>query len=306
MPIIIPKDIPAYETLKKKAFVMDTARATSQDIRPLEILIVNLMPVKIQTENQILSLLANSPLQINITLLTTESYVGKNTPKSHLKRFYVHFDQIAERNFDGAILTGAPIEHLKFEEAVYWEEIVKIMDYLRRRCTSTLYLCWGAMAGLYYFYGIGKQKLPQKLFGVFKHKIVYNDLILSGLGDTVRIPHSRHSKIDEKAAREAARKTNIKILLEGEKSGISMLKDHKDVFMLGHPEYSRGVLHEEYGRDLRKGLKIKKPQNYYDRKGETVFEWRADASVIFGNWLNFCVYQDTYFELEKISDIDEV
>ena len=301
MPIIIPKDIPAFSELEKSAFVMDTARAKHQDIRALEILIINLMPTKIQTENQLLSLLANSPLQINITLLTTQSYVGKNTPQSHLDKFYVHSESIKGKSFDGAILTGAPIEHLDFEEVKYWRELCVIMDFLRAKCTSTLYLCWGAMAGLYYFHTIPKVALNAKLSGIYEHSIITQNVLLSGLGDIVRIPHSRYSGVDEAVAeritRESSQNKGLKILLKGADSGISLLKDEKDVFMLGHPEYGKFTLRDEYERDKAKGIEISTPINYFDTKGVVRYDWRADSSVIFANWLNFCVYQDTPFVL---------
>lgn len=297
MPIIIPKDIPAFSELEKSAFVMDTARAKHQDIRALEILIINLMPTKIQTENQLLSLLANSPLQINITLLTTQSYVGKNTPQSHLDKFYVHFESIKGKSFDGAILTGAPIEHLDFEEVKYWRELCVIMDFLRAKCTSTLYLCWGAMAGLYYFHKIPKVALIAKLSGIYEHSIITQNVLLSGLGDIVRIPHSRYSGVDEAVAERIARESSLDILLKGADSGISLLKDEKDIFMLGHPEYGKFTLRDEYERDKAKGIEISAPINYFDAKGVVRYDWRADSSVIFANWLNFCVYQDTPFVL---------
>lgn len=297
MPIIIPKDIPAFSELEKSAFVMDTARAKHQDIRALEILIINLMPTKIQTENQLLSLLANSPLQINITLLTTQSYVGKNTPQSHLDKFYVHFESIKSRSFDGAILTGAPIEHLDFEEVKYWRELCVIMDFLRAKCTSTLYLCWGAMAGLYYFHKIPKVALNAKLSGIYEHSIITQNVLLSGLGDIVRIPHSRYSGVDEAVAERITRESSLDILLKGADSGISLLKDEKDIFMLGHPEYGKFTLRDEYERDKAKGIEISTPINYFDAKGVVRYDWRADSSVIFANWLNFCVYQDTPFVL---------
>ena len=294
MPVIIPKAIPAFGVLKDNVFVMDTKRAFSQDIRTLEILLINLMPTKIQTENQILSLLANSPLQVSITLLATQSYIGKNTPKSHLDRFYKYFDQIINRRFDGAIVTGAPIEHLPFEDVQYWEELVQIMEFLRTHTTSTLYLCWGAMAGLYYFHNIQKIALKEKLFGIFEHDMIENDVLLSGLNDKVLMPHSRHSGVDEQQIRS---KDTLKILLQGKQSGISVLKDKRDIFILGHPEYAAQTLDEEYKRDKQKGLRIAKPENYYDTNGMIRMQWRSDASVLFGNWLNFSVYQDTPFAL---------
>lgn len=296
MPLIIPEDIPAFKALKEHAFIMGQKRAKSQDIRPLEVLIINLMPVKIETENQILALLANSPLQVNITLLSTATYIGKNTPKSHLDKFYVNFDSIKHKNFDGAIVTGAPIEHLEFEQVKYWRELITIMDYLKHNCTSTLYLCWGAMAGLYHFHKIQKISLKEKLFGVFEHFWVEKDLLLNGLDEIVKIPHSRHSGIDESYIYQ---NPNLKILLKGEISGIAALKDEKDFFILGHPEYSKNTLELEYKRDLEKGLKIKKPLNYFDKKGNPILSWRSSASVMFSNWLNFSVYQDTPFVLEN-------
>ena len=296
MPLIIPEDIPAFSLLKQNAFIIGENRAIHQDIRPLEVLIFNLMPLKIQTENQILSLLANSPLQVNITLLSTKSYVGKNTPQQHLNRFYVNFDDIKGKHFDGAIITGAPIEHLAFEEVQYWGEFVEIMDFLRESCTSSIYLCWGAMAGLYHFHKIAKIALREKMFGIYLHKNNHNDLLVNGLDDFVSIPHSRHSGINEQEVRE---NKNLKILLEGEKSGITMLKDSKDIFILGHPEYAKNTLFDEYKRDLEKGLEIQKPQNYFKENLEPNFSWRSSASVIFSNWLNFSVYQDTPFVLGR-------
>lgn len=295
MPLIIPEKIPAYELLKDFVFVMGEKRATHQDIRPLKVLIFNLMPTKIETENQLLSLLGNSPLQIEITLLKTKSYESKHTPKSHLDSFYVSFDDICGTSFDAAIITGAPIEHLDFERVDYWDELCKIMDYLRTHATSTMYICWGAMAGLYHFHGVKKIMLKRKIFGIFKHELKSKDIILSGLNEIVNLPHSRHSTIDEKAVRQNA---NLQVLLEGKKSGITMIKDDKDIFMLAHPEYSKFTLDEEYKRDLAKGLKIAKPKRYYDKSGKVKMSWRSSASVLFANWLNL-VYQETPFVLGK-------
>lgn len=293
MPLIIPRDIPAFELLKSHAFVIDTQRAQHQDIRTLEVLIINLMPIKIETENQILSLLANSPLQVNITLLSTASYVGSNTSKSHLERFYVNFSDILGRNFDGAIVTGAPVEHLAYEEVAYWEELKQIMDYLKAHCTSTLYLCWGAMAGLYHFHKIPKVALSAKAFGIFEHRIITQDSLLTGVDEIVKMPHSRHSGIDEKSVRASG----LKILLEGEESGISALRDEKDYFILAHPEYAKDTLLLEYERDKQKGLDIAKPLCYFNERGEVVLSWKSSASVMFSNWLNFSVYQNTPFVL---------
>ena len=293
MPVVIPEDIPAYTFLRKNAFIMGAERAIHQDIRTLEVLIINLMPTKIETENQILSLLANSPLQVNITLLSTASYIGTNTPKSHLDRFYVNFSEIKGRNFDGAIVTGAPIEHLTFEEVAYWSELVEIMAYLKNHCTSTLYLCWGAMAGLYYFHKIPKVSLNKKLFGVFAHKKVQEDLLLNGLDEIVYMPHSRHSGIDESCIKH----TRLKVLLQGEQSGVSVLKDEKDYFILSHPEYAKDTLLLEYERDKQKGLEIEKPLGYFNESNEPEQSWKSSASVMFANWLIFSVYQNTPFVL---------
>ncbi|WP_300964497.1 homoserine O-succinyltransferase [uncultured Helicobacter sp.] len=293
MPVVIPEDIPAYTFLQQNAFVMGANRAQHQDIRALEVLIINLMPMKIETENQILSLLANSPLQVNITLLSTASYVGTNTAKSHLDRFYVNFSDIEGRNFDGAIVTGAPVEHLAFDEVAYWQELSHIMAYLKAHCTSTLYLCWGAMAGLYYFHKIPKIALPAKTFGVFEHSIIAQDSLLTGIDEIVKMPHSRHSGIDEMKAKHSG----LKILLEGELSGISVLKDEKDYFILSHPEYAKDTLLLEYERDKQKGLAIQKPINYFDQAEKPILSWKSSASVMFANWLNFSVYQNTPFVL---------
>ncbi len=293
MPIVIPEDIPAYSLLSQNAFIMGAKKANRQDIRTLEVLLINLMPTKIETENQILSLLANSPLQVHITLLSTASYIGTNTPKSHLERFYVNFADISGRKFDGAIVTGAPIEHLHFEEVAYWHEITYIMNYLKSHCTSTLYLCWGAMAGLYHFHKIPKIILPKKIFGIYEHNIIEKDLLLNGLDEIIKMPHSRHSGIDEMKVRES----KLKILLEGELSGISAIKDEKDFYILAHPEYAKDTLLLEYERDKNKGLGIAKPLNYFNKQGEPILSWKSSASVLFANWLNFSVYQDTPFVL---------
>ncbi|MCW1361015.1 homoserine O-succinyltransferase [Campylobacter sp. US33a] len=290
MPLIIPKEMPAFEVLKNSIFVMDTQRANSQDIRPLEILILNLMPTKIQTENQLLSLLANSPLQINITFISTQSYVGKNTPLSHLEKFYLGLDKIKTRRFDGAIVTGAPVEQMSFEEVKYWDELVEIFNFLKYNVTSTMYLCWGAMSGLYYFYGIEKKPLKQKCFGVFEHNIVDKDLILTNLDERVEFPHSRHSIMDEKQIKSCK---DLKILLRSDEVGVGIARDKKDIFILGHPEYSKDTLDFEFKRDGKK----QKPKNYYDTKGEIVFKWRSCANTIFQNWLNYDVYQSTPYVL---------
>lgn len=291
MPLVIPKDIPAFEALKKSVFVMDTQRANTQDIRPLEILILNLMPTKIETENQLLSLLANSPLQINITFISTQSYVGKNTPLWHLEKFYQGIESIKGRNFDGAIVTGAPVELLEFEEVKYWEELKEIFDFLRKHVTSTMYICWGAMSALYHFYGIKKKSLEQKCFGIFSHDIINQDLILTNLDEKVLMPHSRNSHIDES---NLANLKDLKVLLANENAGVAMLRDKQDVFVLGHLEYFKDTLELEFKRDEGK---VAPPQNYYNEKGEICYNWRSNANTIFSNWLNYDVYQSTPYVL---------
>lgn len=293
MPLILPKSIPAFELLKNSVFVMDEKRATHQDIRPLHIVIFNLMPTKIETENQLLSLLGNSPLQIELSFLRTKTYEGKNTPQSHLDKFYIDFDELRKRKFDGAIVTGAPIEHLHFEDVKYWEEFKAVSAYLRQNATSSMYLCWGAMAGLYFLHNVGKIRLEEKLFGVFKHEKMSEDKLLSGLDEKPLLPHSRHSGLDEEAVRS---NEHLRVLLQGKKSGITMLRDEKDLFILAHPEYDKFTLFSEYERDKNKGLQIAEPKNYFDKKGGINFNWRSNASVIFSNWLNF-VYQETPYLL---------
>ena len=294
MPVIIPKDIPAFKKLQKEVFVMDTKRANTQDIRALEILILNLMPIKIQAENQLLSLLANSPLQINITFLSTQSYVGKNTSSLHLDKFYKGLNDVKTRNFDAAIVTGAPVELLEYEKVKYWEEFKDILDFLKRRVTSTMYICWGAMAALYHFYGINKRVQKDKISGIYKCKIVKDDLVLTNLDDKIFIPNSRYAGIDEK---DIKKHKELKILLKSKKAGVVLLRDKKSLFMLGHPEYTKNTLDLEYKRDLKAKLKIKKPINYYDKKGKIKYSWRCEANCIFSNWLNYEVYQATPFKL---------
>ena len=296
MPIKIPNDLPAFQTLEKEnIFVIPDDRAAHQDIRALKIAIVNLMPDKIATETQLLRLLSNTPLHVDIDLIQMSSHMSKNTSLEHMLAFYKNFDEVCDNRYDGLIITGAPVEQMEYEDVDYWDELCKIMDYLRTHATSTMYICWGAMAGLYHFHGVKKIMLKRKLFGIFKHELKSKDIILSGLNEIVNLPHSRHSTIDEKAVRKNA---NLQVLLEGKKSGITMIKDDKDIFMLAHPEYSKFTLDEEYKRDLAKGLKIAKPKRYYDKSGKVKMSWRSSASVLFANWLNL-VYQETPFVLGK-------
>ncbi|MCV3418553.1 homoserine O-succinyltransferase [Campylobacter lari] len=293
MPLIIPKDIPAFKILKDNIFVMDTQRAFTQDIRALEILIVNLMPTKIQTENQLLSLLANSPLQINITFVSTHTYIGKNTSYSHLEKFYKNINECEKLKFDGAIITGAPVEKIDFGAVKYWEELTRIFDFLKNNVTSSMYICWGAMAALWYFYGVEKIALKEKIFGIFSHQKIQDDLLLTNLDINVLMPHSRHSGINEEQILALKQQNQIKILLKSTEAGSGIIRNKKDVFILGHLEYFQDSLHQEYVRDNC----IQKAKNYYDVNGTMHYNWRSNANTIFLNWLNYDVYQSTPFVL---------
>ena len=303
MPIIVPKDIPATKILQaENIFVMTDKRAATQDIRPLEIAIVNLMPTKIVTEAQLMRLLSNSPLQVNITLINTETYVGKNTPIEHLDRFYKTFTEIKNRKFDGMIITGAPVEEMEFEQVKYWDELKEIFEFAKKSVTSTLFICWGAQAALHYYYGIEKHLLDKKLFGVYKHKKLINyDKLLKGTDDRFYMPHSRHTTVYE----EDIKKCKDLVLLASSKqagAGIIRSKDNKFIFITGHAEYDRDTLEKEYLRDLDRGLPIDPPENYYVEgdKGEIKMSWVSTANLIYMNWLNHYVYQLTPYEINDI------
>ena len=301
MPIIIPKDIPAFKTLAgENIFVMSQKRAASQDIRPIEIAIVNLMPTKIVTETQLMRLLSNSPLQINVTLISTESYTGKNTPLEHLKRFYKPFSEIRNRKFDGKIVTGAPVETIDFEEVKYWPELENIFEFAKTNVTSTIFICWGAQAALYHYYGIRKRLLDKKLFGVYGHKkLVEYEQLLKGLDDVFFMPHSRHTTIDEDAVKGV---DGLELLASSDKAGAAILKsaDNRFFFITGHAEYDRETLLYEYERDLAKGMKIEKPENYIDADGKVNMSWASTANLLYVNWLNYYVYQITPFDIEMV------
>lgn len=300
MPIIIPKDLPAYTSLtKEKIFVMDKKRAVEQDIRPIEIAILNLMPTKEETETQLLRLLGNSPLQVNITFIKTASYESTHASKDHMVRFYKDLQDVKKMKFDGMIVTGAPVETIPFEEVKYWNELVEIMDFAEKNVTSTIYICWGAQAALYHKFGIQKLPLDKKLFGIFPvHASIENDMLLKGMDDIFYIPNSRHTKIDEKALRA---NKNIKILAESDDFGVAICKTHdnKSFFFTGHSEYDRETLKKEYLRDINKGLEIDKPINYFinDDIDNINMSWKSTANLLFYNWLNYYVYQVTPFEL---------
>jgi len=304
MPIIIPDNLPATKILSdENIFVMGEYRAVHQDIRELKIAILNLMPTKIVTETQILRLLGNSPLQVEIELLHPKSYRSKNTPEEHLTKFYKTFDEVKDKKFDGLIITGAPVEHLEFEEVVYWEELTEIMDWSVHNVFSTLYLCWGAQAGLYHHFGVPKYPLPKKMFGVFPHTCNRKHVkLLRGFDDVFYVPHSRHTEIRRG---DIEKIPELEILAESEIAGIYIVaaKDGRHIFVSGHSEYDPLTLKSEYERDLNKGLPIEIPVNYFpgdDPTREPVVKWRGHANLLFSNWLNYYVYQETPYNLEEI------
>lgn len=302
MPIIIPKDIPAYTTLlSENIFVMNHERAMKQDIRPIEIAILNLMPTKIETETQLIRLLSNSPLQIRVTLIGTESYVGTHTPLGHLQRFYKTFSEVKDQHFDGMIITGAPVEMMEFDEVKYWRELTEILDFANTNVQSTIFICWGAQAALHYYYGLDKQVLPKKLFGVFKHKKFVNyDPILKGTDEEFYMPHSRHTTVDIEAIRAV---DDLIILAGSDKIGASVVRsrDGRRIFLMGHMEYDKDTLKNEYYRDLGKGLDIDPPENYFkdEEKTKVVPNWYSVANLIYSNWLNYYVYQVTPYDWKQ-------
>lgn len=301
MPIVIPKDIPAYQILKdENIFVMSTDRAQSQDIRPIDILILNLMPTKIETETQLSRLLANSSLQVNLTLITPSTHDSKNTSQSHLEKFYTTFEKIKDRKFDGMIITGAPVEHLEFEDVDYYEELKQIFDFSKTNVTSTMFICWGAQAALNYFYDIKKYPLDKKLFGVYKHKkSVVHEVLLNGIDDVFYVPQSRHTYNKEE---DLISNPNLIPLCTSKDCGTTILrsKDSKQIFVLGHLEYDKFTLKKEYERDLNKGLPIEAPINYFNEdKTDVDVLWRSTANILYSNWLNYYVYQITPFDFKN-------
>ena len=302
MPIVIPKDIPAFDILdKENIFVMSNKRAQAQDIRPIEILILNLMPTKIETETQFLRLLANSPLQINPTFMNTESYKSKHISQEHLERFYKTFSEIKNNYYDGMIITGAPVEKMEYDDVLYWKELEEIFNFSKSHVTSTLFICWGAQAGLKYFYGLDKKPLDKKLFGVFKHrKCVKFEQLLNGIDDVFYIPHSRHTKI---ADEDILKCKDLIPLAKSEEAGISIIKskDNSQIFITGHMEYDKFTLKNEYERDLAKGLPINRPDNYFTDETNTDVDvlWRSTANIFFTNWLNYYVYQVTPYDFKN-------
>lgn len=307
MPINIPNNLPAYDELtKEKIFVMTDTAAARQDIRPLEIAILNLMPKKIQTETQILRLLSNTPLQVNIELVQVATHVSKNTPQEHLTKFYKTFDEVKKQFFDGLIITGAPVETLPFEEVDYWDELCDIMEWSKSHVFSTFHICWGAQAGLYYHYNIPKSVLPEKMFGVFPHRIeIPNHPLVRGFDETFYVPHSRHTGINRL---DIEKNEDLVILTSSLMSGVHIIADKTDrqFFVTGHSEYDRFTLSEEYFRDKGKGLPITVPYNYFpynDPSEPPHFIWRCHANLMFSNWLNYCVYQKTPYDLSELENV---
>ena len=304
MPIQIPNDLPAAETLQQEnIFVMPENRAVTQDIRPLEILLLNLMPTKVATETQFSRLLGNTPLQVHLELMHTTTHVAKNISQDHLLNFYKSFDEIKHRKFDGMVITGAPVENMPFEEVDYWSELCEIMQWSKTNVHSTIHICWGAQAGLYYHYGIQKHQMPEKMFGVFPHTADYKrSILLRGFDDEFWVPHSRHTTVlreDIEAVPE------LKILASSEISGVYAVtnKGGRQIFITGHSEYDADTLEKEYLRDKNLGLPIRVPENYYpgdDDSKEPVVRWRSHANLLFSNWLNYIVYQTTPYDIMEI------
>ncbi len=301
MPIKIPNALPAAKTLTdENIFIMTETRAISQDIRPLKILLLNLMPTKIDTETQLARLIGNTPLQVEVELIHTASHQSKNTSQEHLLSFYKTFDQVKDKKFDGMIITGAPVEMLDFEEVEYWSELCEIFEWTKTHVHSTFHICWGAQAGLYYHFGINKKPLDSKMFGVFKHTVDYkNPILFRGFDDQFYAPHSRHSTVDIKDIEECSA---LKILAVSEEAGVyaCMTQNGKQIFITGHSEYDADTLAKEYFRDKAKGMDIAVPKNYFPNDDDTqkpVVSWRAHANLLYSNWLNYFVYQTTPYDL---------
>lgn len=304
MPVRVPISLPAVEALREEnIFVIDEQRASSQDIRPLRIAILNLMPLKIMTETDLLRLISNTPLQVELDLIDTDSHVSKNTPREHIEAFYKKFEDVKHNNYDGLIITGAPVEKVDFETVDYWDELTEIFDWAKKHVTSTLYICWAALAGLYHHYGIPKYVLDRKISGVFKHRIDDElNPIFRGFDDVFYVPHSRFSEV----RREDIEKVPaLKIIAESDESGIYMVmaRGGREFFITGHSEYSPGTLDFEYHRDLEKGMNPSIPANYYendDPANPPIVRWRSHANLLFSNWLNYFVYQETPYDIRDI------
>jgi len=309
MPIRIPNDLPATKILTdENIFVMTETRAITQDIRPLEILVLNLMPTKIVTETQLARLLGNTPLQVNLEFIHTRSHESKNTPKEHLFHFYKTFDQVCNRNYDGLLITGAPVEQMPFEEVEYWDELCQIMEWSKTHVFSTFHICWGAQAALYYHYGIPKYDLPEKLFGVFRHKVERrSNILMRGFDEEFMVPHSRHTTCLREDIEACPA---LKILAASEEAGVYAVATEggRQVFITGHSEYDADTLEKEYRRDKDAGLPIHVPWNYYpndDDTQEPVVTWRSHANLLYQNWLNYFVYQTTPYDITIIDKMEK-
>ncbi len=306
MPIKIQSDLPAKVELEEEnIFVMDENRAISQNIRPLEIIVLNLMPIKQDTELQLLRGLSNTPLQIDVTFLQMSSHVSKNTSASHIKKFYQTFEEIKNNNYDGMIITGAPVEKLDFEEVNYWDELTTVMEWSKKHVTSTIHICWGAQAGLYYHYGIKKELLPRKLSGVYKHRVMNRkEPLVRGFDDVFMAPHSRYTQASR---RQIIDNPRLKVLADSDEAGIYIVLGDggKEIFVMGHPEYDRLTLDQEYKRDIDKGIEPDLPVNYYpddDCNRKPLLSWRSHANNLYTNWLNYYVYQITPYDLNESYD----
>ena len=306
MPIRIPNDLPARAVLQQEnIFVMDQNRAVTQDIRPLEIVLLNLMPTKIVTETQLSRLLGNTPLQVHLELMHTSTHKSKNVSEEHLLSFYKTFDELKDRKFDGMVITGAPVENMPFEDVDYWPELCRIMEWSKTNVHSTFHICWGAQAGLYYHYGIQKHPLPEKLFGVFPHQADYkHSILLRGFDDTFYVPHSRHTTVFREDIEAVP---GLKILASSPEAGVYAVanKEGRQIFVTGHSEYDADTLNREYVRDKNLGLPIHVPYNYFPNDDDTkdpVVTWRGHANLLFSNWLNYFVYQTTPYDIMTIGD----
>jgi homoserine O-succinyltransferase len=304
MPIKIPDSLPAKEVLSgENIFVMDESHAFHQDIRPLRIAILNLMPTKETTETQLLRLIGNSPLQVDVVLLHPSSHTSKNTSADHLKSFYTTFDEISDRRFDGLIVTGAPVEQMEFEDVNYWEELKVIFEWSKKNVTSTMHICWAAQAGLYHHFGVRKVSLPDKCFGVFPHTLSHNNVkLLRGFDEVFHVPHSRHTDVSRE---DIENNPDLQILAESEEAGVYLVATHdgKQIFVTGHSEYDPFSLKWEYDRDIAKGMDIEIPKHYYPKDDPTRTPpavWRAHANLLFANWLNYYVYQETPYDIGPI------
>ena len=304
MPLNLPDQLPAIDLLKEEnIFVIDSSRASTQDIRPLRIAILNLMPLKVTTETDLIRLLSNTPLQLEISFMKVKGHTSKNTPIEHMKAFYRDFEVMKHEKFDGMIITGAPVEHLEYNEVTYWDEITEIFDWARTHVTSTLYICWAAQAGLYYHFGVPKYKLDKKMFGIFKQYPLDAKLpIFRGFDDVFFMPHSRHTEIRRE---DILANSDLTLIAESPQSGVSMVmaRGGREIYVTGHAEYSPNTLDTEYRRDLDKGLSIEMPINYYknDNPNEgPLVTWRAHGNLLFSNWLNYYVYQETPYDINNI------